>query len=109
MPETKVRSAGFADHQQENREAGDRASTSTQKVDAAFEQLRLYWDGVLGVFQVDTPDVHTNRMVNMWNAYQCMATFNMSRSASFYESGIGRGLGFRDSNQDLWGFVQMVP
>jgi cellobiose phosphorylase len=48
-------------------------------------------------------------MVNAWNAYQCMATFNMSRSASFYESGIGRGLGFRDSNQDLLGFVHMVP
>jgi cellobiose phosphorylase len=48
-------------------------------------------------------------MVNIWNAYQCMATFNMSRSASFYESGIGRGLGFRDSNQDLLGFVHMVP
>ena len=58
---------------------------------------------------MDTPDVHTNRMVNIWNAYQCMATFNMSRSASFYESGIGRGLGFRDSNQDLLGFVHMVP
>ena len=56
-----------------------------------------------------SPDVHTNRMVNIWNAYQCMATFNMSRSASFYESGIGRGLGFRDSNQDLLGFVHMVP
>jgi len=50
---------------------------------------------------VDTPDIHTNRMVNIWNAYQCMATFNMSRSASFFESGVGRGLGFRDSNQDL--------
>jgi len=48
-------------------------------------------------------------MVNVWNAYQCMATFNMSRSASFYESGIGRGLGFRDSNRTLLGFVQMVP
>jgi cellobiose phosphorylase len=58
---------------------------------------------------VQSPDVHANRMVNIWNAYQCMATFNMSRSASFYESGIGRGLGFRDSNQDLLGFVQMVP
>jgi cellobiose phosphorylase len=77
--------------------------------DAAFENLRAYWDGLLGVLQVETPDVHTNRMVNIWNAYQCMATFNMSRSASFYESGIGRGLGFRDSNQDLLGFVQIVP
>jgi cellobiose phosphorylase len=78
-------------------------------VDAAFQRLRAYWDSLLGICQVDTPDVHTNRMVNIWNAYQCMATFNMSRSASFYESGIGRGLGFRDSNQDLLGFVHMVP
>jgi cellobiose phosphorylase len=77
--------------------------------DCAFQKLRDYWDSVLSICQVDTPDVHTNRMVNIWNAYQCMATFNMSRSASFYESGIGRGLGFRDSNQDLLGFVQMVP
>ena len=77
--------------------------------DAAFAKLRQYWNEVLGSFQVDSPDAHTNRMVNIWNAYQCMATFNMSRSASFYESGIGRGLGFRDSNQDLLGFVHMVP
>jgi cellobiose phosphorylase len=79
------------------------------KADAAFEQLREYWAKLLGIFQVNTPDVHTNRMVNIWNAYQCMVTFNMSRSASFYESGIGRGLGFRDSNQDLLGFVHMAP
>jgi cellobiose phosphorylase len=77
--------------------------------DAAFDALRAYWDGVLGVLQVDTPDVHTDRIVNIWNAYQCMVTFNMSRSASLYESGIGRGLGFRDSNQDLLGFVHQVP
>ena len=77
--------------------------------DAAFKNLRQYWDDLLSIVQVDTPDEHTNRMVNIWNAYQCMATFNMSRSASFYESGIGRGLGFRDSNQDLLGFVHMVP
>ncbi|MGD0001001.1 MAG: glycosyl transferase [Bryobacteraceae bacterium] len=77
--------------------------------DAAFDALRAYWDSLLAICQVSTPDLHTNRMVNIWNAYQCMATFNMSRSASFYESGIGRGLGFRDSNQDLLGFVHMVP
>jgi cellobiose phosphorylase len=78
-------------------------------VDMAFAKLQAYWDGLLGICQVHTPDIHTDRMVNVWNAYQCMATFNMSRSASFYESGIGRGLGFRDSNQDLLGFVHMVP
>jgi cellobiose phosphorylase len=78
-------------------------------VEKAFAALKAEWDDLLGVLTVETPDVNTNRMVNIWNAYQCMATFNMSRSASFYESGIGRGLGFRDSNQDLLGFVQMVP
>ncbi len=78
-------------------------------VEQAFENLRAYWNQLLGVLQVQTPDEHTNRMVNIWNAYQCMITFNMSRSASFYESGIGRGMGFRDSNQDLLGFVHMVP
>ncbi len=80
-----------------------------KNVAMAFQALREYWDGLLGIYQVKSPDVHANRMVNIWNAYQCMATFNMSRSASFYESGIGRGLGFRDSNQDLLGFVHMVP
>ena len=79
------------------------------EVQAAFESLGGYWDRLLGLYQTRTPDRHVNRMVNIWNAYQCMATFNMSRSASFYESGIGRGLGFRDSNQDLLGFVHMVP
>ena len=76
---------------------------------AAFESLRVYWERLLANYQARTPDVHTNRMLNTWNAYQCMVTFNMSRSASFYESGIGRGMGFRDSNQDLLGFVHMVP
>ncbi len=56
-----------------------------------------------------TPDEHTNRMVNIWNAYQVMITFNLSRSASYFESGIGRGMGFRDSNQDLLGFVHLMP
>ena len=79
------------------------------QAEAAFDKLRAYWDGLLGILDVKTPDPHTDRMVNIWNAYQCMATFNMSRSASFYEPGIGRGLGFRDSNQDLLGFVQMDP
>ncbi len=81
----------------------------TANADRAFESLNSYWDQLLGVLQVQTPDEHVNRMVNIWNAYQCMVTFNMSRSASLFESGIGRGLGFRDSNQDLLGFVQMVP
>ncbi len=81
----------------------------TARVEEAFAELKRYWETVLDFYRVETPDAHTNRMVNIWNAYQCMVTFNMSRSASGYESGIGRGLGFRDSNQDLLAFVQMVP
>jgi len=78
-------------------------------VETAFAELNQYWTRLLDTLQVNTPDEHTNRMVNIWNAYQNMITFNMSRSASYFESGIGRGMGFRDSNQDLLGFVQMVP
>ncbi|MGD0753391.1 MAG: glycosyl transferase, partial [Anaerolineales bacterium] len=80
-----------------------------KNVEAAFMALRNYWSKLLGNLQVKTPDEHTNRMVNIWNAYQCMITFNVSRSASYFESGIGRGMGYRDSNQDLLGFVHMIP
>lgn len=83
--------------------------TDRTRADAAFEALGSYWSELLSTLQVETPNEHVDRMVNIWNAYQCMATFNISRSASLFESGIGRGLGFRDSNQDLLGFVQMVP
>lgn len=78
-------------------------------VEGAFQELRKHWDGLLDKFRVNTPDEHTNRMVNIWNVYQNMATFNFSRSASYFESGIGRGMGFRDSNQDLLGFVHLIP
>ncbi|MBN1449531.1 MAG: glycosyl transferase [Anaerolineales bacterium] len=80
-----------------------------ETVESAFQVLREYWDGLLNKFLVITPDAHTNRMVNIWNAYQVMITFNMSRSASYFESGIGRGMGFRDSNQDLLGFMHLIP
>lgn len=82
---------------------------SVEKVDAAFEELGIFWDKLLSSFVVDSDDDKLNRMVNIWNQYQCMVTFNMSRSASFFETGIGRGMGFRDSNQDLIGFVHQVP
>jgi cellobiose phosphorylase len=78
-------------------------------IQEAFEKLQDYWHGLLDKFQVQTPDIHTDRMVNIWNICQLMATFNFSRSASYFESGIGRGMGFRDSNQDLLGFMHLVP
>ena len=79
------------------------------KVDAAFAELRKYWDDLLSVYSVNSGDERLDRMVNIWNQYQCMITFCFSRSASFFESGIGRGMGFRDSNQDLIGFVHQIP
>jgi cellobiose phosphorylase len=78
-------------------------------VEQAFTDLRDSWTKTLGILQVRTGNEHVDRMVNIWNAYQCMVTFNMSRSASLFESGIGRGMGFRDSNQDLLGFIHMAP
>ena len=82
---------------------------TTAKVDRAFAELNAYWDGLLSVFTVKSTNEKLDRMVNIWNQYQCMVTFCMSRSASFFESGIGRGMGFRDSNQDLVGFVHQIP
>ena len=81
----------------------------SDEVEKAFQALRDNWTDLLGRMQVETDDEHVDRMVNIWNAYQCMVTFNMSRSASLFESGIGRGMGFRDSSQDLLGFVHMIP
>ena len=75
----------------------------------AFEVHKKYWNDLLSSYNVDSPDTIVNRMANIWNQYQCMVTFNMSRSTSMYESGIGRGMGYRDSNQDVLGFVHMIP
>ncbi|MDR0533812.1 MAG: hypothetical protein LBH01_07645 [Verrucomicrobiales bacterium] len=78
-------------------------------VDEAFTRLQDFWRNLLANYQVDCPDPHAQRMANIWNQYQCMVTFNLSRSASGYETGIGRGMGYRDSNQDVLGFVHMIP
>lgn len=78
-------------------------------VDKAFAELNAYWEKLLRRYVVESSNDKVNRMVNIWNQYQCMVTFNMSRSASYYESGIGRGMGFRDSCQDLLGFVHLIP
>ena len=83
--------------------------STVEDVDAAFAELCRLWDDLLSRFSVQSSDERLNRMVNIWNQYQCMITFCFSRSASFFESGVGRGMGFRDSNQDLVGFVHQVP
>src|ERR1035437_7879468 len=82
---------------------------TVDKVNTSLAELAVYWDNLLSIYNVQSGDEKLNRMVNIWNQYQCMVTFNMSRSASFFEVGIGRGMGFRDSNQDLIGFVHQIP
>ena len=85
-----------------------RYATDAQ-VDAALARLHDHWNNLLSTYSVKSSDEKLDRMVNTWNQYQCMVTFNMSRSASYFESGMGRGMGFRDSCQDLLGFVHMIP
>ncbi len=82
---------------------------SDSDVEKAFDELKAYWDNLLSIYHIESSNEKVDRMVNIWNQYQCMVTFNMSRSASYYESGIGRGMGFRDSCQDLLGFVHLIP
>jgi cellobiose phosphorylase len=80
-----------------------------ERVETALDEIGEYWSRLLSTFRLDSHDERLNRMANIWNPYQCMVTFNISRSASYFESGIGRGMGFRDSNQDLLGFVHLEP
>ena len=83
--------------------------STSEAVEKALAELARYWSGLLSVYRLTAKDKKLETMVNTWHQYQCMVTFNMSRSASFYESGTGRGMGFRDSCQDLLGFVHMAP
>ena len=83
--------------------------TTDEQIDAAMAELRAHWDYLLSAYTLTHGDEKLSRMVNIWNPYQCMVTFNMSRSTSMFESGVGRGMGFRDSSQDLLGFVHQIP
>ena len=108
----EITSLGVRDHHIINKVRAHeviRRFATVEAVDAAFAELNALWNELLSKYQVESPDERLNRMVNIWNQYQCMVTFCMSRSASFFESGIGRGMGFRDSNQDLVGFVHQIP
>ena len=112
LPNGEITSLGVRDHHIINKVRAHeviRRFATVEAVDAAFAELSDLWDELLSKYQVKSADDRLNRMVNIWNQYQCMITFCMSRSASFFESGIGRGMGFRDSNQDLVGFVHQIP
>ena len=108
VPGKRVRPGQLVADKTPFREVAAALGTPAQ-VDAAFAGLKAYWDGLLSTYSVEVADPHVSRMVNVWNQYQCMTTLNLSRSASLYESGIGRGMGYRDSNQDILGVVHLQP
>ncbi len=78
-------------------------------VERAFDQLRADWDGYLGRFTVETPDPELTEMLNVWNQVQCRTTLNWARFVSGYETGMGRGMGTRDSAQDTLGTMHSLP
>ncbi|MDH5203832.1 MAG: glycosyl transferase, partial [Nitrospirota bacterium] len=83
--------------------------STAEDVDKEFAALSKYWEKLLSVYELEHPDEMLSRMVNVWNPYQCIVTYHMARSASYFESGIGRGIGFRDSNQDQLGCTHQIP
>src|SRR5262245_11302402 len=78
-------------------------------VDRALAALAAHWDGLLGGLRVASADPRFDRVVNVWNPYQCMTAYRVARRMSYFETGIGRGIGFRDANQDLLALVQLAP
>jgi cellobiose phosphorylase len=99
---------GVADRKSQARAIAKKYKSVTAVIKKLGE-LKRYWEASLGTYQVKTPDADVDIMVNTWNQYQCRTTFNWSRFASYYEAGIGRGMGFRDSNQDTLGVVHSIP
>lgn len=80
------------------------------QVEMAFDKLARFWDGYLAAFQVETPDDNLDVMVNIFNARQCFTTFTWSRYLSYYQLGLGaRGIGMRDSSQDVLAVLAAVP
>lgn len=81
---------------------------TSEKVMKAFDELSRFWNSLLSNFTLKTGDEKLDRMA-VWNQYQCIVTYNFARSASYFESGIGRGIGFRDTSQDMLGVVHQIP
>jgi len=87
-----------------------RAFRKKGAVNQAFAELKAHWDLTLSNIQVDTPDPDMNRMLNIHNPRQCVVTLNWSRYLSLYQLGFGaRGMGFRDSSQDVMGAIPLLP
>jgi len=72
-------------------------------------ELKEYWHGKLGNFEINTPSPEFNNMINVWNAYQCFITFTWSRAASLIYCGLRNGYGYRDTVQDIQGIIHLDP
>jgi cellobiose phosphorylase len=83
---------------------------SVGQADAELRRLKDYWHSRLSRYAAQTPDPALNSMVNVWNAYNALVTFNWSRAASLiYMGGDRDGLGYRDSVQDTLGAIPLIP
>lgn len=84
---------------------------NSSAVDSAFAELKDFWEEHLSRFQIQTPDKDLNRMLNIHNPRQCYTTKNWSRYLSLYQTGYGsaRGIGVRDSSQDIMGVLDRKP
>jgi cellobiose phosphorylase len=79
-------------------------------VSSEFNKISKFWNKFLSTMQVETPDPNMNSMLNIHNPRQCFITKNWSRYLSYYQLGIGtRGIGFRDSSQDVMGVISHIP
>ncbi|MDD6241722.1 MAG: N,N'-diacetylchitobiose phosphorylase [Roseburia hominis] len=86
-----------------NREAGKKIRkkySDMANVDAAYAQLREYWENKFAQLQIKTPNEGMNTLINTWNLYQAEVNIMFSRFASFIEVGGRTGLGYRDTAQD---------
>ena len=77
----------------------------------AFDEIKAFWQDHLKTMSVETPDKAFNSMVNIHNPKQCYITKNWSRYLSLYQLGYGssRGIGYRDSCQDILGVIPFKP
>ena len=82
----------------------------SENVDAALDEIKMFWNKYLAALQVHTPDAAMNSMLNIHNPHQCFITKQWSRYLSYYQLGMGsRGIGIRDSSQDVLAVLASIP
>lgn len=75
-------------------------------VEKSFAKLHEHWENHLNKFQCEIPDKDAETMINIWNPYQAERNFQFSRNISYYATGTFRGVGVRDTAQDI---LSMIP